>query len=154
MRIFVVVLIAITFNLVVISQFSYAGSIDYRCKITQSASQATRLDKNAPNLTDDLVTLKTAQKAIGYGQEFTIIKRTGEISGSGWVSSAWAEKIMVINQGNNEDSFTELLMSPAQADGSRHSMYIEVKQYSIGETKPFLAFGYGGSVLSGICQSE
>lgn len=133
---------------------SLAGTIDYHCRITQTVSQVTRLAPKAEMPQESSAALATGPSTIYYGQEFTIVKGSGAIAGSGLLNSSWADKVIILNQGSSEDAFTEMILGAPTANGGRHTMYIEVKEYSLGDTKPFVAIGYGGPVVFGLCKAE
>ena len=130
-------LIATAIVLIFISLFStsIASELAYTCKI----KHVYELDKDG-----SLIASPWNKQFIG--SEFSVSRVTGEIIGE-VIPTLLAESKKVIHPGNTEYSFKTI------ANFKNQSQLLEVKEFSKGDTKPFVAMSMGGAgIVSGVCK--
>lgn len=114
---------------------SIAGDLAYTCKVIH----VYELDADG--------SLRSSNWEKQFrGSEFSVSRVTGEIIGE-VVPTLMARSTKVINKGNKEYSFKSI------SDFENQVQLLEIKEFTQGEKKPFVAMSMGGAgIVTGLCR--
>ena len=120
--------------LLVSCQFSIAGNLTYECKVLH----AYEPDEGSLRISNWEKQFK--------GSEFTVSRETGKIIGE-VLTTLLADSTKVIHPGNNDYSFKTVAYFKEQIQ------MLEIKEFSKGKEKPFVAMSIGGAgIVTGLCK--
>lgn len=123
--------------LVCVCNTATAGKVTYNCEVKHLYD----LGHNG-----DLVPSHSGWSRNFVGVAFTVSRITGEITGS-IVPTLLTPTTRVISKGSKDWSFR------AVADFGNTYQLIEVQEFRLGPTKPFLVSSMGGTgIVTGLCQ--
>ena len=121
---------------VLLTQGAFAAEKVYRCEILSDAYIKTNGE------------LAIAQDSPRVGQEFAVIKKTGEVVGD--VMDA-LKSPKVLASGSASNSYKVIWTQKSAGKNGVFVDYLSIKEFAVGSKKPF-GFFSGGMLITGVCE--
>ncbi len=119
-----------------ISQGIFAAEKTYRCEVLSDAY----IKSNGE--------LSLVQDSPRVGQEFAVIKKTGEVVGDVMDT---LKNPKVLASGSNGNSYKVIWVQKSVGKNGAFVDYLSIEDFSSGSKKPF-GFFSGGLLMTGICE--
>lgn len=119
-----------------LSQSVFAGEKTYRCEVLSDAY----IKSNGE--------LAVVSDSPRIGQEFAVIKRTGEVIGD-VIDSLKNPKI--IASGSSGNAYKVIWVQKSAGKNGAFVDYLSIEEFASGQKKPF-GFFSGGLLMTGVCE--
>jgi hypothetical protein len=119
-----------------ISHGVLANETTYRCEVLSDAY----IKSNGE--------LSLVQDSSRVGQEFAVVKRTGEVIGD-VMDSLKSPKVLA--SGSNSNSYKVIWVQQAAGVNGAFVDYLSIEEFASGSKKPF-GFFSGGLLMAGVCE--
>jgi len=121
---------------VLVSQAVFAANTVYRCEVLSDAYIKTNGE------------LELVKDSPRVGQEFAVIKKTGEVVGD--IMDA-LKNPKVIAFGSKSNPYKVIWVQKSEGKNGAFVDYLSIEEYVSGSKKPF-GFFSGGLLLTGVCE--
>ncbi len=121
---------------ILLSHGAFAAEKTYRCEVLSDAY----IKSNGE--------LSLIQDSSRVGQEFAVVKKTGEVIGD-VMDSLRNPKIMA--SGSNSNSYKVIWVQKSAGKNGAFVDYLNIDEFASGSKKPF-GFFSGGLLMTGVCE--
>jgi hypothetical protein len=119
-----------------ISQATFAANTVYRCEVLSDAYIKTNGE------------LELVKDSPRVGQEFAVIKKTGEVLGDVMDT---LKNPKVIASGSKSNSYKVIWVQKSEGKNGAFVDYLNIEEFGSGSQKPF-GFFSGGLLMTGVCE--